>query len=265
MSTTGTVRKPEERVFEDPHHWERQRVHGDEIGRVDYTASLIPEGVSDLLDLGCGGGLFLNRLAEKGRFRRLVGIDRSEAALEMVTTEKFSGEIERLPFQDREFDMVSALEVLEHLSLDSFESVKREMCRVSREYLLVSVPNDEKLEDLFLRCPQCHTLYHPYNHKRTFRTLNDLFDREPFRLVREELYHLDRKPLLRGELRFLLGKKRPFPGTACPVCGLYTLSEGEGSFSNGRVTPLRVLLEGVWPKRKRFRWIIALFRREKKA
>ncbi len=76
MSTTGTVRKPEERVFEDPHHWERQRVHGDEIGRVDYTASLIPEGVSDLLDLGCGGGLFLNRL-EKFRQQQLRSVHRA--------------------------------------------------------------------------------------------------------------------------------------------------------------------------------------------
>ena len=263
MSIRETTENFEARVFENRQHWERQRVHGDEIGRVDYTASFIPEGVTDLLDVGCGGGLFLNRLAERRRFHRLVGIDRSEEALESVATEKFRGEIKTLPFKDQEFGMVSALEVLEHLSLDSYESAKRELCRVSGEYILVSVPNDEKLEDLFICCPECRTLYHPYNHKRSFRTLAHLFEGEPFQLVREELYHLDRKPLFRGELRYLFGKKGPFPGTACPVCGLYTLPEGDSS-SKRKATPLRTLVEGIWPKRKKFRWIIALFRREEK-
>ncbi len=47
--------------------------------------------------------------------------------------------LEKLPFEDNSFDAVCAFDVLEHL--ENFHLINEEMFRVSKEYVLVSLPN----------------------------------------------------------------------------------------------------------------------------
>ncbi len=47
--------------------------------------------------------------------------------------------VEALPFNDEEFDFVCSMDVLEHL--ESFHQINQELLRVSRRYVLVSLPN----------------------------------------------------------------------------------------------------------------------------
>ena len=51
------------------------------------------------------------------------------------------GDLKRLPFLDNTFDTVCAFEVLEHLPFDTFEDAIKELIRVSKKNLLISLPH----------------------------------------------------------------------------------------------------------------------------
>jgi ubiquinone/menaquinone biosynthesis C-methylase UbiE len=82
-----------------------------------------------VLDLGCGKGRFAARLEEEGA--RVVGIDLSAAMLaEGGGLDRVRASARRLPFADRAFDAVVAVEVFEHLA--AIDRVLGEVRRVLR-------------------------------------------------------------------------------------------------------------------------------------
>ena len=101
-----------------------------------------------VLDVGCGDGLFLSLAKEKGAV--CYGIDQSEAGIEK--TKKRLGEganlttsnaVYDLPFSDGSFDVVTALDVLEHV-LEP-DKLLKELARISKDSVVVSVPNFSSL------------------------------------------------------------------------------------------------------------------------
>jgi ubiquinone/menaquinone biosynthesis C-methylase UbiE len=100
-----------------------------------------------LLDIGCGEGVLTYQWAEKLGDKRIVGLDlpdeklqaewetRTRPNLEYVTMPA-----ENLPFEADEFDVATAIEVLEHVP-DPAHTVA-EMARCAKRYLLVSVPRE---------------------------------------------------------------------------------------------------------------------------
>ncbi|MDE3070396.1 MAG: class I SAM-dependent methyltransferase [Acidobacteriota bacterium] len=100
-----------------------------------------------LLDVGCGEGVLVHRWASLLKGRRVVGVDLEEESLqagwrehEAPNLEYRVSRAERLPFADGEFDLVSAIEVLEHV--EAPERTIAEMARCARRHLLVSVPRE---------------------------------------------------------------------------------------------------------------------------
>ncbi len=73
-----------------------------------------------LLDVGCGGGLLTNALALDGH--TVSGIDLSEQSIKIAkekdTTKRVHYEVAnayKLPFPDQSFDVVTAMDILEHV------------------------------------------------------------------------------------------------------------------------------------------------------
>jgi SAM-dependent methyltransferase len=103
-------------------------------------------GARRILDVGCGEGFTMRELREGGVQAAMVGIDFSPGALawnqahHMAQSPLKVADVHHLPFQDHSFDLVLCLEVLEHLP-DSALGL-RELLRVSRDYVLVSVPHE---------------------------------------------------------------------------------------------------------------------------
>jgi 2-polyprenyl-3-methyl-5-hydroxy-6-metoxy-1,4-benzoquinol methylase len=102
---------------------------------------------TSLLDVGCGEGLLVQRWAQRLPERRIVGIDLQEASIQAGWAEHQAPNLEyrvvqaeRLPFAAGEFDLVSAIEVLEHLP--DPEQTLSEMARCAARHLLVSVPHE---------------------------------------------------------------------------------------------------------------------------
>lgn len=91
------------------------------------------------LDLGCGTGRNLDSLA---RYARSVGLDSSGAALAFCQRRGHRHLVRAasLPFADNSFDIVTALDVIEHLDDDL--GTLREIHRVMRPggLLIISVP-----------------------------------------------------------------------------------------------------------------------------
>lgn len=73
-----------------------------------------------VLDLGCGGGFISNRLAQLGH--QVTGIDLSVESLEIArkhdltrSVKYLSGSADHLPFEADSFDVVTAMDFLEHV------------------------------------------------------------------------------------------------------------------------------------------------------
>ena len=108
---------------------------------------LLPMHSGTVLDVGCGSGVTGGHLRETGRAGYVVGIEvDSEAAVR--AREKLDEVYElnllmepKLPWEDQSFDLVLALDVLEHL-IDPWSLVS-ELGRVVRSggRLVLSVPN----------------------------------------------------------------------------------------------------------------------------
>jgi len=101
-----------------------------------------------LLDVGCGEGVLVHRWAERlGESRRVVGIDLEEESIQAGWAERTAPNLEyrvmeaqNLPFAENEFDLATAIEVLEHVP--DPEHTVAEMARCAERHLLVSVPRE---------------------------------------------------------------------------------------------------------------------------
>ncbi len=134
--------------------------------RVEATLACVPSDAKTALDVGCGDGRFLHLLVP--RTHRLVGMDYCFEPLRRVRTNRLQGSATALPFASASFDLVIATEVLEHLGEAEFTATVHEMTRVSRRYVLITVPfRENRLEEL-CRCAQCARVFHKYGHTRSF-------------------------------------------------------------------------------------------------
>jgi SAM-dependent methyltransferase len=100
-----------------------------------------------LLDIGCGEGVLTHRWAQRLEGRRVVGIDLEDPKLQAEWDKRRAPNLEyrvmkaeNLPFADSEFDVSTAIEVLEHVP--DPEHTLSEMARCSERHLLVSVPRE---------------------------------------------------------------------------------------------------------------------------
>lgn len=104
-----------------------------------------PLHIDTVLDVGCGEGFTLDRLQKEKIGKVFEGIEYDSQAVTLanklypkITIKE--GDIYKLPYKNNSFDLVICTEVLEHL--DNPKKAYRELLRVSRKYVLMSVPNE---------------------------------------------------------------------------------------------------------------------------
>ncbi|MFZ1155241.1 MAG: class I SAM-dependent methyltransferase [Solirubrobacteraceae bacterium] len=102
---------------------------------------------ASLLDVGCGEGVLVHQWAQQLGEARVVGIDLEEPSIQAGWADRQAPNLqyrvmraENLPFADSEFDVVTAIEVLEHVP--DPEHTLSEMARCAQRHLLVSVPRE---------------------------------------------------------------------------------------------------------------------------
>jgi len=106
---------------------------------------LKPLKLDSILDVGCGEGITLFNFEKEGIGKKLYGIDYSDDALKIgkkihphLNLRK--GDIYDIKEKDNSFDLVMATEVLEHL--EDPQKALKELIRVSKKYVMLSVPNE---------------------------------------------------------------------------------------------------------------------------
>jgi ubiquinone/menaquinone biosynthesis C-methylase UbiE len=114
------------------------------LERVFTTLAADPKGIpARALEVGCGEGVIADQLHR--RFGEVVALDLPDAGLR-ADWRGYAGprflhaSALQLPFDDDQFDVVVAAEVLEHLP--DPERGLAEMARVGRRHLVVSVPRE---------------------------------------------------------------------------------------------------------------------------
>jgi len=216
----------EQQYYEADSFWERD-LDDQNIQRIKETEAFIPANIETLLDAGCGNGVFCNYLNQKERFKRITGLDRSKTALAYLKTENFIGDVNNMPFNDNEFDCVSCLEVIEHLPVDSYKKTLKELCRVAKKSIIVSVPYNEKIEENVTQCPNCKTIFNYDLHLRSFNgeKMNNLLDDYGFQCKKTKVIGSHTKYMgIDLYLKLFYSKEKPdylseFNSPICPICG----------------------------------------------
>lgn len=92
-----------------------------------------------ILDIGCGTG---KNMEELSRFAHVYGVDQSAEAARFChqrgLSKVFQGQAARLPFPDQTFEMVTLLDVLEHIDESDLIEINRVI--KSNGILLITVP-----------------------------------------------------------------------------------------------------------------------------
>lgn len=99
------------------------------------------------LDAGCGEGFVAEMLRRRLPELQLTGLDVDPAAVAAAAVRDprgtfMTGSLDSLPFPDNAFDVVGCFEVLEHLPGDGPDIALRELSRVGRKAVVLSVPHE---------------------------------------------------------------------------------------------------------------------------
>lgn len=111
------------------------------------------------LDIGCGGGANVRKLLEKSPYGRVVGIDHSEisvekskkinkAGIESKRCEILQGDVMKLPFRDKTFDVITAFETIYFWPdiNEAFKQVYR-VLKVSGTFMICNESNGENSKE----------------------------------------------------------------------------------------------------------------------
>ena len=121
-------------LAEDQHWWFATRTWA----LLNLLDAHVPRRDGDVLDICCGGGNMIHHLS---RYGRVKGIDVDARPVAMAQARGYDvrqGDATRgIPFPDASFDLVTALDVIEHVDAD--EAILREACRVARPRGILTV------------------------------------------------------------------------------------------------------------------------------
>jgi len=240
--------------------------------RFQETINLVPKDINSLVDIGCGNGIFLNKLKQFGNIKTLLGIDRSSNALKYLQTETLLSDINETQLPDNAYDCVTSLQVIEHLPIPQYNTALKELTRISKKYVIIGVPYEEEREKAYTKCPSCLTIFNRDLHLRSYN-LND------FKNLLNDYGYKNIKTRLEGESKIFYGhnlfisifypsqKKITFESPICPICGYkkdMKKSVSKSHLSNNPksfFSTLKSIPKKIWPTKTKHYWIMGVFQK----
>lgn len=148
----------------------------------------------DILDYGCGPGFLIEKLLND----RLAcsGLDSVESNIKIIESKfrnnpyfKGGHYADKLPTEipDAQFDIVFLIETIEHLLPEERQSIFKEIHRILKRdgKLIITTPNNEKLDASKIICPDCGCIFHQMQHVSSWTThsLSNLMTEAGFRKI----------------------------------------------------------------------------------
>jgi SAM-dependent methyltransferase len=267
----------EKKYYEAERFWTKGVLEDDDNSkRIAATTAMVPADATSLADIGCGNGVFGNYLKTKRPDLKIISIDRSETALAYVETEKSLGDILNIPLDNESYDCVTCLQVLEHIPVSAYSKALSELARVSKKYLLISVPYNEDLRKNATECPACGSVFNADLHLRSYsdEAMKALFESYGFRLINSTNLVESKKFVGLGWYYSIRRAFNPQPkifrSPICPICGYEAASakpqaEGGGQANGQAPSGALGFLKRVWPTQKvPGYWVIALYQKVSK-
>jgi len=162
-----------------------------------YQVDLVKKLKSDkVLEVGIGNKTTANYLKQNG-----IKIDTCDFDKELEPD--YVADIRDLPFENDSYDVVLAFEVLEHIPWRDVDKALKELHRVSKKYVIISIPYSSAGFELLLKFPLINKIF-----KRPFL---ELFFRIPyfFRSIKfsgEHHWEMGRKGYPKRKIRNTLEK-----------------------------------------------------------
>jgi ubiquinone/menaquinone biosynthesis C-methylase UbiE len=105
---------------------------------IDYILDHLKSGNNtNMLDVGCGRGYWLNLIADKFPHMELTGVDFFDD-VPLNRGNYVRGNVEALPFPDKSFEIVTCQHTIEHLK--NLPKAIEEMKRVARKQIIIATP-----------------------------------------------------------------------------------------------------------------------------
>jgi len=175
--------------------WYRRAVLGGHV-RFAERALRAARSSGPLLDVGCGGGLFLGMMQSRGF--RVVGLDFSREAASLAWRHSrvpvVVGDLEHAPFRPASFAAITMSHVLEHLPDPCVYLSAAHRLLQPNGRLVVHVPNAASLQFVFLgrRWNGIDVPRHLFDYRD--RDVERLLDRMGFEVVRRSYFSLRDNP-----------------------------------------------------------------------
>jgi 2-polyprenyl-3-methyl-5-hydroxy-6-metoxy-1,4-benzoquinol methylase len=157
-------------------------------------------GSSNILDVGCGNGLFLIEAKERGW--NVFGTEFTDDAVEFCKSNGIDmkkGPLNPSDFEAGQFDIVTSFEVIEHINNPLEESLNFHQLLRKGGLLYITTPNFNCVER-FILGPSYDIIEYP-EHLCYYssRTLQLLIESKGFRTLQIEAVNIDFAKLFRGE------------------------------------------------------------------
>jgi SAM-dependent methyltransferase len=253
-------------LYEDSEKWGRG-YHRVNLERVKYTIESVPPDVKTILDLGSGDGLVFNMLKQNGY--HAVALDISRNALKFLHGEKLvQGAANQLPLSSKSFDLIISCEMLEHIPNSIYRSVLDEIMRVTKKYILITVPYREKLQWNFARCPDCGCIFNGAYHVKSFNDDDIKFLLESFKCIKlnriVKVLHPDRTFPIEVFVRQHLAKEYLYygPSVKCPLCLSSVREKPARNWIGWLASGMRYLYR-IPVRKKTHLWYLALYQKIK--
>ncbi|MBN4049723.1 class I SAM-dependent methyltransferase, partial [Bacteroidales bacterium AH-315-N07] len=102
---------------------------------IKYILNNLDQEAKTVLDVGCGNGYLIKRIAEKGY--ECSGCDLKDD-FNHTEFNFYKGAIESLPFEDNQFDIVTCCHLIEHLR--DLNKAISELKRITKKQLIIVTP-----------------------------------------------------------------------------------------------------------------------------
>lgn len=147
-------------------HLEEYRNKLTEKERVSDLMSLVPNGLTSVVDIGARDGYISKELTKYFTF--VTALDLERPTIEHPKVQCVKGDATLLEFSDNQFDLVFCAEVLEHIPSPALEKACLELQRITNRFVLIGVPYKQDTRHGRTTCYTCKGINPPWSHVNKF-------------------------------------------------------------------------------------------------